>query len=260
MGHFEVVSAEAGHFEYQVATAADGTPITGRAAWQQRYDLSKDWSSFNLRTLVGAFVEGGANFLTAIGIPLEIGISIIAVLVANFAATTLDTATRLQRYVFQELFGSTRATRPLAGKFAATGVAVGTAGLIAIFAGPTPGAGGTLLWPLFGAMNQLLAGLAMMVTAFYLWRRNKPIWFIALPMIGMLVFPALAMYWNLFSEHGYLAENKVLLSVLGIGVLILQAWMLFEAIVMWPKVKGVLEESLPPLPSAAARVMPEPVE
>lgn len=252
MGHFE---SPAGTFEYHITTDAEGAPITGRAAWEQRYDKTQAWSSFGLGALVGAFVEGGANFLSALGIPLELGISIIAVLVANFAATTLDSATRLQRYVLQELFRSTAVTRPLAGKHAATAVAVVSAAVIAIFAGPVPGTGGTLLWPLFGAVNQLLAGLALMVAAFYLWRRNQPIWFVGLPMVAMLILPALAMYWDLFSETGYLRSGKIMLSVLGIGILALQAWMLFEAIVMWPRVRGVLEEALPPLP--AKRVVPE---
>lgn len=248
MGIFEGSKGADGSYVYTAMTDAEGVPLTGQAAWETRYAVTKNWSDFKLPNLVAAFVEGGANFLTAIGIPLEIGISIIAVLVANFAATTLDTATRLQRYVMQELFASTPVTKPLSGKYAATAVAVLSALAIAIFADKIPGKGGTLLWPLFGAMNQLLAGLAMMVTTFYLWRRKKPIWFIAIPMIAMLILPALAMYYNIFSESGYWAKQQWLLLVLGVGVLILQAWMLFEAIVMWPRVKGVLEESLPPLP------------
>ncbi|WP_207395838.1 carbon starvation CstA family protein [Bremerella alba] len=248
MGIFEGSKGPDGSYVYTAMTDAEGVPLTGQAAWETRYAITKNWSDFKLPNLVAAFVEGGANFLTAIGIPLEIGISIIAVLVANFAATTLDTATRLQRYVLQELFVSVPVTRPLSGKYAATAVAVISALAIAVFADTVPGKGGTLLWPLFGAINQLLAGLAMMVTAFYLWRRNKPIWFVALPMIAMLILPALAMYYNVFSETGYWAKQQWLLLVLGVGVLILQAWMLFEAIVMWPRVKGVLEESLPPLP------------
>ena len=55
------------------------------------------------------------------------------------------------------------------------------------------GSGGLYLWPLFGATNQLLAGLAFMVTAFYLWRRNKPIWFLVPPMILMVIMPAWAL-------------------------------------------------------------------
>lgn len=257
MGIFEGTKGADGSYVYTAVTDADGIPLTGQAAWETRYAVTKNWSDFGLKNLVAAFVEGGANFLTSIGIPLEIGISIIAVLVANFAATTLDTATRLQRYVLQELFASMPITKPLSGKYAATGVAVLSALAIAVFADKIPGKGGTLLWPLFGAMNQLLAGLAMMVTAFYLWRRSKPIWFVAIPMIAMLILPALAMYYNIFSETGYLAKQQWLLLVLGAGVLILQAWMLFEAIVMWPRVKGVLEEALPPLPEKKPTIAAE---
>ena len=67
----------------------------------------KAGEAFTLGEMVGAFVEGGANFLTAIGLPLKLAVAVIAVLVACFAATTLDTATRLQRYVVQELAGAT---------------------------------------------------------------------------------------------------------------------------------------------------------
>ena len=50
----------------------------------------------------------GETFFPASGIPLKLGIGIMAVLVASFAATTLDTATRLQRYVIQELAQTVR--------------------------------------------------------------------------------------------------------------------------------------------------------
>ena len=54
------------------------------------------------------------------------------------------------------------------------------------------GKGGMILWPMFGATNQLLGGLAFLVIGFYLWRRNKPVWFLALPMLFMLIMPAWA--------------------------------------------------------------------
>jgi len=252
MGRYDRLVTESG-VQYQLATDSEGNAITGRASWELTYDKNKNWSEYNLGPLVGAFVEGGGNFLMAIGIPRVYGISIIAVLVANFAATTLDTATRLQRYVLQEMFKSNAITKPMSNKYAATMLAVLSAALIAIFAGPIPGKGGTMLWPLFGATNQLLAGLAMMVTTFYLWRRNKPIWFIAIPMVAMLILPAWGMSINVFREGGWLEKNSVLLTVLGLGVMVLQIWMLFEAIWMWPKVKGVLEEALPPLPSKTSK-------
>ena len=59
------------------------------------------------------------------------------------------------------------------------------------------GKGGLILWPLFGATNQLLAGLAFLVVSFFLWRRNIPVWFIVIPMIFMLIMPAWAMLSDL---------------------------------------------------------------
>ena len=117
---------------------------------------------------------------------------------------------------------------------------------------PRPhGTGGLFLWPLFGATNQLLAGLAFMVTAFYLWRRNKPIWFAVLPMIVMVVMPAWALTWQLFNEQsGWWPRQQYLLAGIGTGVLLLQAWMIVEAVIAWPRARGVLEEALPPLPGA----------
>ncbi|MEM6260198.1 MAG: carbon starvation CstA family protein, partial [Planctomycetota bacterium] len=71
------------------------------SAWQTRYS---SWSSSNaLATKVGAFVDGSANFLKAMGIPAGIAVALMGVLVASFAGTTLDTACRLQRYIVQEL-------------------------------------------------------------------------------------------------------------------------------------------------------------
>ncbi|PQO41529.1 carbon starvation protein A [Blastopirellula marina] len=270
MGRYE--RAEDG--SYQAVAMADGSPMVGRASWEARYDASAGWKKFNsLGNMVGAFVDGGANFLTAIGIPLRLGLGIMAVLVASFAATTLDTATRLQRYVLQELFASSPVTKPLADKYVATGIAVGLGGLVAIFAGNSPGAGGMLLWPLFGAINQLLAGMALMVTIFYLWRRKIPVWFAVPPMLLMLFLPALATLWNMFNgdtaefivkypqlawlgeffrgDTGFFWNGKYLLFGFSVGTLVLQAWMMVEAFLMWPKAKGILEEALPPLGSPA---------
>ena len=186
-------------YEYIGMTDAEGSPITGRAAWRTRYDVSSGWRSFRLGKMVGSFVEGGANFITILGFPLKLSVGIIAVLVACFAATTLDTATRLQRYVVQELSASLH-VKPLENKYLATLLAVLLAMVLAMMRGPVPengpppphGTGGLYLWPLFGATNQLLAGLALMVTAFYLYRRNKPFWFVLTPMLAMVVMPVWA--------------------------------------------------------------------
>jgi carbon starvation protein len=249
MGKFELQgSGRTG--DWQPVLTAEGQQVTGLEAWKTRYDVNRGWENFTLANKVAAFIEGGANFLSAIGIPLKLGISVVAVLVACFAATTLDTATRLQRYVIQELAGTLR-IKPLTNKYLATGLAAGLGCLVALLpASPEkgPGSGGLILWPLFGAINQLLAGLAFLVTVFYLWRRNKPVLFVVLPMLMMLFLPAWAMLWNMFNgERGWLWDGKYLLFGFGVAVMILQVWMVLEAFLMFPRTRGVLEEALPPL-------------
>lgn len=257
MGTFERISDSdaAGGYFYQ-PLIENGEAVTGNAAWQRQYDSGKNWASFSLGKKVGAFVNGGGNFLATIGIPLKMGISIIAVLVACFAATTLDSATRLQRYVVQEL-GATLHLKPFTNKYVATGFAVTIAAYVAMIPAPgkSAGTGGLILWPLFGATNQLLAGLAFMVTVFYLYRRGKAIWFVVIPMTIMLIMPAWAMIWNLFNAesgwyHSELAWNQQpTLFWFGATIMLIQAWMVVEGVLLLPKVKGVLEESLPKLPA-----------
>ena len=256
MGGFDRITdaSAGGGYRYEARLEADGQQATGAAAWHAQYDIGKKWTDFKLSNKVGAFVNGGANFLTSIGIPLKLGISVIAVLVACFAATTLDSATRLQRYVVQELAGTLH-IKPLQNKYVATGFAVILAGIVAAMPaaeGKPAGTGGLILWPLFGATNQLLAGLAFMVTMFYLWRRGRPVWFVAIPMTIMLIMPAWAMLWQMFnSESGWYHKEQTHLLWTGFAILGIQVWMIVEALLLLPRVKGVVEDGLPPLVKTA---------
>ena len=227
------------------ASSTTGQLSPQRQAWEARYGGGKKWKEFKLTHMIGAFIDGGANFLKTIGIPGKMAIGIIAVLVASFAATTLDSATRLQRYVIQEI-GATIRIPPLTNRYVATLVAVLLGGWIAMQpnASGVRGAGGLLLWPLFGATNQLLAGLAFMVILFYLWRRSKPIWFVAIPMAFMVVMPTLALGWQLFDPNqGWVIkyEAKPLLATIGLITLGIQVWMVVEGVLAWSNAKGVLE-------------------
>ena len=225
--------------------------VTGREAWRSLYAYGEGqtWGSFSLARKVSAFVEGGANFLATIGLPHKLAIGIIAVLVACFAATTLDTATRLQRYVIQEL-GSALKVPPLANKYGATLLAVALGTAVAMIPAPGKGAGtgGLILWPLFGATNQLLAGLAFLVLIFYLARRGKTVMFAVIPAVMMTALPVLGLGWQIFGDGQWLESERYLLVAFGALILALQAWMVVEALILYPKVKGVLEEGLPPLP------------
>jgi carbon starvation protein len=235
---------------------------TGSELWLSIYH---DWKAADagLATKIGAFVVGSANFLEAMGINHTMALAIMGVLVASFAGTTLDTATRLQRYVIQELSRAADerlpavgwVVRPLQNAHAATWLAVVSAFALALF--PKPGAewtwsnigtGGMILWPMFGATNQLLGGLAFLVICFWLWRRNKPIWFIVPPTIFMLIMPAWAM---LIQVGQWWSEGSYLLVFIAVATLAMEAWMIVEAFLMWPRARGVLEEALPPLPKKA---------
>lgn len=227
--------------------------LTGEAAYLARYG---SWGSASgLAAKVGAFVEGSANFLKALGIAPAFAVALMGVFVASFAATTLDTACRLQRYVTQELASAIK-LKPLTEKHTATIFAIAIAGVIAgmpiagaEWSWDTAGKGGLLLWPLFGATNQLLGGLAFMVITFWMWRRNLPVWFVALPMVFMLIVPGIAMVFNIFiGEKSYLAERNWVLLSLGVATIFLEIWMIIEAVTAWPRAKGVIEEQLEPLP------------
>ena len=223
--------------------------LVGEEAWRSVYHGS--WGTMvGLGPTVGAFVEGSGNMIASLGIPVKLAVGIIAVMVACFAATTLDTATRLQRYIIQEL-GNTLHIPAITNKYTATTIAVATGGALALVpsAAGGPGTGGMILWPLFGTTNQLLAGLAFMVVAFYLVRHNKPVWFLVVPLALMVVLPAWALVIQL---QDFWREGNYLLVGLGGLVLALQIWMLVEGALMWRGARGVLPEPLPPLRAAHA--------
>ena len=207
---------------------------------------------------VGAFVDGSANFLMAIGLSTGVAVALMGVLVAFFAGTTLDTACRLQRYVIQEI-GRTlspqkRRVVGLSQKQARSDHFRGSScrsngcgsSLRGEWAIENAGKGGLLLWPLFGATNQLLAGLSFLVITFYFWRRGKPVWFLVLPMIFMLITPVWAMYHQLFTSPGWLVGETpdYLLGGIGLATIALEIWMLVEAFRLFLKAKGVLETDL----------------
>ncbi len=241
------------------ARTPDGALLLGGEAFAARY---ASWGAAgSLGAKVGAFVDGSGNFLAALGIPAQVATSLMGVLVASFAATTLDTACRLQRYVVQELAhiapeqsGSFVADilSPLRGKHGATIFAVSIAAILAAvppagqaWGWATAGKGGMLLWPLFGATNQLLGGLAFLVIGFYLWRRNLPVWFMIIPMLFMLIMPLWAMTWQLAigdaGQPSWIAKGDWLLSSIAFATIALEIWMIAEALLLFPKVKGVLE-------------------
>ncbi|MDP2928075.1 MAG: carbon starvation CstA 5TM domain-containing protein [Candidatus Omnitrophota bacterium] len=171
---------------------------------------------------------GMAKFFSIFGIPAKYGNSFGILALSTFILTTLDTATRLARYILQEFFN-------LEGKhtrYLATAI---TLCLPAIFvlvnlkdaSGAIVPAWKTI-WPIFGATNQLLAGLVLMVVAVWLKKKGKSVWFVLLPMLFMLVMTLWALVMVIrqykFSLLGIIGGILLLLAVF----LILEAIKIFE--------------------------------
>ena len=205
-------------------TTADGSVLVGTAAWTEHF---ASWgAAAGLGSKIGAFVVGSANIIHSFGIPVKFGIVIMGVFVASFAGTTLDTATRIQRYVVQELATDLKIGF-LRNKFAATAFAVITAGILA-FATGASGNGALKLWPLFGATNQTLAGLALIVITLYLRTKGGAKYLISLiPAVFMMFMTIWALIVN---EANFISAGNVLLYIVNGAILLIAAWMTLEGV------------------------------
>ena len=78
-----------------------------------------------------------------------------------FVLTTLDSAARITRYISEELFGEGLKIKFLKNRFFPTLVIIGLAGWLAL-------SNWKAIWPVFGAANQLVAALCLMIVSVYL--------------------------------------------------------------------------------------------
>jgi len=127
----------------------------------------------------------------------------------------------------------------LATKHGATVFAVVTAALLAAIPAPgqswtfaNAGQGGLILWPLFGATNQLLGGLAFLVLGAWLIATKRPWWFMSAPAVFMLVVPAWALVWQGFigneANPSWLSRENWLLVAIAAITVALEAWLVLE--------------------------------
>ncbi len=102
-----------------------------------------------------------------------------AMVFSTFVFDTLDVATRLCRYILQEIFGA----RGRVAALGATAVSVGIP--LGLVLQSEPGSWRTY-WTLFGTSNQLLAGLTLLLVSVWLYRSGRPVWVAFLPMLFVL--------------------------------------------------------------------------
>lgn len=172
---------------------------------------------------VALFSNGVGSFMSHLGIAASTGTTFAALAVSAFALTSLDTATRLCRFTFQEFFS------PVKGKeagilnknrFVGTTVTVGIGAALA-FSGKWQ-----LLWPLFGSANQLLAALALLAVSLWLASRGIRYGFTLLPMIFMFAVTITALVMLL---NKYYLESQYLLLLFTIGLLVVAVMLIVLA-------------------------------
>ena len=207
-----------------------GAIIAATAGYRTLADWEAVYHSFN-QGGVAAFVEGGGNIMnTGLGIPESLSATILATMAVLFAATTMDTGVRLQRYVVQEAL-------ELAGKKIGTLLAtviVLVFGLGLAFSISADGSGGMVIWPLFGTTNQLLAGLTLSIVAVMLLRKRRS----ALPVLIPLVFVFVMSLAAAFVQLGtFYAEREWLLLGLDIVIIIAAIWVILEATIAMSKAR-----------------------
>ena len=210
-------------------TTASGEVLTGIHAWESHYG---SWlASKGLGSKLDAVVIGSSNLIATLGIPKDLGIIIIGVFIASFAGTTLDSATRVQRYVISEMVQNTPLA-PLGNKWRATAIAVGSAAILAFSSGLN-GNGALALWPMFGCINQLLAAITLLVATIYLKKRVTWGWLVtAIPAVIIISLTVWAAWLN--QLHFWAEQNTLLWSLNGI-ILGLALWVIAEILLIIKK-------------------------
>lgn len=133
------------------------------------------------------YAGGLSRFVQSFGIPPQVAMSFTLLAFATFIYDTLDVATRLCRYILQELLGWEKGR----GKYLATALSLF---LPAVFVSVTlHDAQGRVIpawkmfWTIFGTSNQLLAGLTLVGLTLWLRRLGRSAWFTAFPAAFMMV-------------------------------------------------------------------------
>jgi len=141
----------------------------------------------------------------------------------TFIMTTLDTATRITRYISNELFGETFGISCMRNKYLATL-------LVGVLSGALALGNWKAIWPMFGAANQLIASLVLIVASVYLLTHKRKFIFTAIPAVIMLVTTLAAL---LYQTYTFLTADKpnILLAVIAVILIVLAVFLSRTALV-----------------------------
>jgi len=167
-----------------------------------------------------AFGNALGRTIEILGIPLMIGIQFGILMLNAFILTTLDASARLNRYVMQETLG-VRFGGIFKNRYFASGASLVFAYILCI------GSGYQIIWPIFGASNQLIGTLALFTASAYLFGIKAPKFYTLIPAFLMLIITESSLFYQIFWK--FLPENQYFLLFIAVILFILGLFVAFEA-------------------------------
>jgi carbon starvation protein len=174
------------------------------------------------------FGVGVGTFLHELGVPLQFAVSFGMLAFATFVYDTLDVTTRLARYLFAEFTGIRGRLGSLLGTAATLALPAWVVAQTVTNARGEQAPAYLVVWPLFGSINQLLAGLTLVALSLWLARAGKGLALrvvVGVPMVFMMGMTGSALVLQIAD-----AGNEVL-RVLALVLLALAVWVTVEAVV-----------------------------
>ncbi|HPA47635.1 MAG TPA: carbon starvation CstA family protein [bacterium] len=178
--------------------------------------------------ILGFSLAAGHLFNQGLGISISLGTIFGILLVEGFVVTTLDAAVRLNRYLFEELWVILfEKPKPFLTNYWFNSLLTVCFMFILAYSNAF-----SVLWPIFGAANQLLAALALITVASWLVIRGKKYFFALYPALFMLATTMTALVFLLMNyirkDNYILLVVDLLLVMLSIGVVVLAIRIFFK--------------------------------
>jgi carbon starvation protein len=154
------------------------------------------------------FAGGVSDFMSNFGIPVSVGTVFVILAFSAFALTSLDTATRLGRYLFQEMAAKDDGKKSfLSNMYVSTAITVGLSAILLTY-------GYKNIWPIFGSANQLLAGLSLLAVSAWLAKSGKKNFMTVIPMVFMFAVTLTALV--LVCRNNFAGGNVIIGSIAAI--------------------------------------------
>ncbi|MCK6467911.1 MAG: hypothetical protein L6Q53_06920 [Candidatus Brocadia sinica] len=140
-------------------------------------------SKFQSNPILAFALAFGRTLHSGLGLPISFGILFGMLLLEGFIVTSLDTAVRLNRYLFEELWRVIFKNPPKilnhywVNSSLAAGLMFGLAYHNTV----------NNIWSIFGTTNQLLAALTLIIVSFWLLYQKRSVWFTAIPAVFMII-------------------------------------------------------------------------